>query len=136
MIDLDRFKEINDTLGHHNGDLLLCMIGARLTDTARRRLRRPARRRRVRRAVADRRPGRGRRGRARVRAAISERLELEGIGVEVEASVGIALYPEHGEDPETLLQRADVAMYAAKRARSGSAVYGDEVTATRARTSS
>ena len=72
-----------------------------------------------------------------MRAAISERLELEDIGVEVEASVGIALYPEHGEDPETLLQHADVAMYTAKRAHCGHALYdGTAPTATRARTSS
>ncbi len=125
MIDLDRFKEINDTLGHHNGDLLLCTIGERLTATLR---------------ASD---SVARLGgdefavlltdiggtedaldaATRVRAAISERLELEDIGVEIEASVGIALYPEHGEDPETLLQHADVAMYTAKRAHSGQALY-------------
>jgi diguanylate cyclase (GGDEF)-like protein len=125
MIDLDRFKEINDTLGHHNGDRLLCTVGARLTAALR---------------ASD---SVARLGgdefavlitdidgvedaleaTARVRAAVSERLELEEIGVEVEASVGIALYPEHGEDPETLLQHADVAMYAAKQAHSGHAVY-------------
>ena len=125
MIDLDRFKEINDTLGHHNGDLLLCTIGERLTATLR---------------ASD---SVARLGgdefavlltdiggtedaldaATRVRAAISRRLELEDIGVEIEASVGIALYPEHGEDPETLLQHADVAMYTAKRAHSGQALY-------------
>jgi diguanylate cyclase (GGDEF)-like protein len=129
MIDLDRFKEINDTLGHHNGDLLLCTVGHRLTETLR---------------ASD---SVARLGgdefailvtgiggvedaldaAARVRAAISQRLELEGIGVEVDASVGIALYPEHGEDPETLLQHADVAMYTAKRAHSGHAVYDGAV---------
>ena len=84
---------------------------------ARERLRRPARRRRVRRAGHATSTASRTRSRppTRVRAAISERLELEEIGVEVEASVGIALYPEHGEDPETLLQHADVAMYVAKR---------------------
>ncbi len=129
MIDLDRFKEINDTLGHHNGDLLLCTVGARLTET----LRAGDSVARLggdefavlitdvrdREAAVE--------ATARVRAAIAQRLELEGIGVEVEASVGIALYPEHGEDPETLLQHADVAMYTAKRAHSGHALYDDGV---------
>ncbi len=125
MIDLDRFKEINDTLGHHNGDLLLCTVGARLTDT-------------LRGGDSVARLGGDEfavlvtdvcgvesaiEAAARVRAAVCERLELEGIGVEIEASVGIALYPTHGEDPETLLQHADVAMYAAKQAHSGHAVY-------------
>jgi len=119
MIDLDRFKEINDTLGHHNGDLLLCMLGARLAREADC----------VARLGGDEFAvlvtGDAEAAATRIRAAISERLELEGIGVEVEASVGIASYPQHGDDPETLLQRADAAMYAAKRARIGSAVYRD-----------
>ena len=119
MIDLDRFKEINDTLGHHNGDLLLCMIGARLVPEAEC----------VARLGGDEFAvlvsGDAEAAAVRIRAAISERLELEGIGVEVEASVGIASYPAHGDDPETLLQRADAAMYAAKRARTGCAVYRD-----------
>ena len=57
-----------------------------------------------------------------MREAIAERLELEEL-LEVEASVGIALYPEHGEDPETLLLHADVAMHAAKHAHSGHALF-------------
>ena len=86
-------------------------------DAARRRLRRPPRRRRVRGADhRRRRPRRRDRGHAPACARRSpQRLELEELAVEVEASVGIALYPEHGEDPETLLQHADVAMYAAKQ---------------------
>ena len=125
MLDLDRFKEINDTLGHHNGDLLLCMLGVRLTAAVR---------------ASD---SVARLGgdefavlvdadgaletAARLRAAISERAELAGIGVEPEASVGIALSPHHAADPEELLRRADVAMYAAKRAHSGVAVYSEEI---------
>jgi diguanylate cyclase (GGDEF)-like protein len=125
MLDLDRFKEVNDTLGHHNGDLLLCMLGARLTAAVR---------------ASD---SVARLGgdefavlvdaddaletAARLRAAITERAELAGVGVEPEASVGIALYPHHAADPEELLRRADVAMYASKRAHSGVAIYSEEI---------
>jgi diguanylate cyclase len=93
MIDLDRFKEINDTLGHHNGDLLLCMVGARLAGEADCVARLGGDEFAVL-VTADPEAAAG-----RIRAAISERLELEGIGVEVEASIGIATYPEHGADP-------------------------------------
>jgi predicted signal transduction protein with EAL and GGDEF domain len=51
---------------------------------------------------------------------------LESVTVASEASVGIALYPEHGADAEILLQRADVAMYMAKEERSGHACYAPE----------
>jgi diguanylate cyclase (GGDEF)-like protein len=125
MIDLDRFKEINDTLGHHNGDLLLHTIGARLRGA-------------VRASDSVARLGGDEfavlvdaegalEAAARIRAAVSERLELAGIGVEIEASVGIAVYPDHGADPEALLQRADVAMYAAKQAHSGAGLYTEDV---------
>jgi len=129
LIDLDRFKEINDTLGHHNGDVLLCTVGTRLTAALRAGDS-------VARLGGDEfavlvtdvgGPDAAVEAAGRVRAAIAERLELEEIGVEIEASVGIALYPEHGEDPETLLQHADVAMYAAKHAHSGHALYDDGV---------
>ncbi len=125
VLDLDRFKEINDTLGHLNGDKLLCTVGGRLSAT-------------IRAADSVARLGGDEfavlvdaDGAAdvaeRIRAAVSERLELDGVGVEIEASLGIARFPEHGRDAEELLQRADVAMYAAKQAHSGVATYSADI---------
>jgi diguanylate cyclase (GGDEF)-like protein len=125
LIDLDRFKEINDTLGHHIGDLMLKEVGPRLRQAVRGDdvvarfggdefaifiaqadsvddvL-----------AIAG-----------RARAALSEPFTVEDLQLHVEGSVGIALIPEHGKDIDTLLQRADVAMYMAKETHSGSRLY-------------
>ena len=62
----------------------------------------------------------------RLRAALSEPLTLRGIALQVGVSVGIALFPEQGEDLKTLLRKADTAMYRAKTSRSGSHVYASE----------
>jgi diguanylate cyclase (GGDEF)-like protein len=126
LMDLDRFREVNDTLGHHNGDLLLEEIGARLRDDF------PQ-------ADTVARLGgdefgvllRGVGGAAEAEAVAQElarRLErpfdLDQVRqLHVEASVGIALHPDHGEDADALIQHADVAMYAAKDSRAGIAVY-------------
>jgi diguanylate cyclase (GGDEF)-like protein len=131
LLDLDRFKEINDTLGHHNGDLLLHTVGARVRESLRESdsvARLGGDEFAVLLADVDG-PDGARLAAGRVREAVSERFELEGIGVEVEASVGIALFPEHGSDPEALLQRADVAMYAAKQAHCGLELYTEGVDA-------
>jgi diguanylate cyclase (GGDEF)-like protein len=128
MIDLDHFKELNDTLGHHAGDLLLAQLGPRLRDAIR---------------DADtlarlggdefavlltQLPDRGAAGRVaqRIQAALDEPFALEGLAVHVDASIGIALFPEHGHDGSSLLQRADVAMYEAKRQRTCWATYDPE----------
>ena len=125
ILDLDRFKEINDTLGHHNGDVLLKDIGGRLrsalreSDTVARlggdefgvlvpRLDDPE----TARHVAE-----------KLRAALRGPLSLEGVTLDIGASLGIALFPDHGIDVESLLQRADVAMYVAKEDHSGSEIY-------------
>jgi diguanylate cyclase (GGDEF)-like protein len=128
LMDLDRFKEVNDTLGHHNGDLLLTEIATRLE------------------TVLD---GRGTIARLggdefaillpqiaqpqhagkvaeEVLAALQQPIVLKELTLDVGASIGVALYPSHGDEAAMLLQRADVAMYAAKAAHSGYELYAAE----------
>ena len=125
LIDLDRFKEVNDTLGHRYGDLLLQQIATRLgnqlrdTDTVARlggdefavllpqitgiddAI-----------AVAD-----------KLRTAIEAPFPIHGLTMDIDASIGLATYPDHASNPDELLQRADVAMYAAKAAHLDHMVY-------------
>lgn len=128
LLDLDRFKEINDTLGHHSGDVLLIEIARRL----RRCLRESDT---VARLGGDEfavlLPGVADEGAATAVArslarTITEPVVVEGLSLDTEASIGIALFPDHGDTVSELLQRADVAMYAAKGDHSGHAVYGPE----------
>jgi diguanylate cyclase len=121
LIDLDRFKEVNDTLGHHHGDQLLIQVGERL----RGRLREVDTVARLggdefavllpkiataEGAVAV---------AGKLQAAFDEPFRLDDLALEVETSIGIALYPEHGSDPDELLQHADIAMYVAKDTHAG-----------------
>lgn len=127
LMDLDQFKEINDTLGHDHGDRLLQQIGSRLQrvlrdgDTVARlggdefAVIVPGADRVGAEIVAD-----------KLEAALEHPFQLEDMTVQARASVGIALYPEQGADAETLVQRADVAMYTAKRNGGGHAVYDPE----------
>jgi diguanylate cyclase (GGDEF)-like protein len=121
LLDLDRFKEVNDTLGHPAGDRLLQAVSHRLTHSVR-----PGDL--VARLGGDefavllpviKEAGTAREIAARLRAAVAEPLRLDGMTLTIEASVGIATYPADARDVETLLQRADVAMYLAKEHHTG-----------------
>src|SRR3984885_412552 len=121
LLDLDRFKEVNDTLGHPVGDRLLRIVAHRLTHSVR-----PGDL--VARLGGDefavllpsvREVGAAREVAARLRAALCEPIRLEGMSFEIEASVGVALYPDDAAGFELLMQHADVAMYLAKERRSG-----------------
>jgi diguanylate cyclase (GGDEF)-like protein/PAS domain S-box-containing protein len=115
FIDLDGFKEVNDQLGHRAGDQLLCTVVERIRQA----VRRPDV---VGRLGGDEfgvlLPGSDSRGAAAVAARILDALEspvlLFGQSVPAVASVGVALFPEHANDAEELLARADMAMYRAK----------------------
>jgi diguanylate cyclase (GGDEF)-like protein len=121
LLDLDRFKEVNDTLGHPVGDRLLQFVAHRLTHSVRPgdmvarlggdefAVLLPS----VKEAAAAREVA------ARLRAAVAEPIRIDGMSFDIEASVGIALFPDDASGFELLLQHADVAMYLAKERRSG-----------------
>jgi diguanylate cyclase (GGDEF)-like protein len=125
IMDLDRFKEINDTLGHHFGDGLLRQIGPRLATV-------------LREGDLMARLGGDEFGivlpglpddsaAVRIAERLLEELEhplsVEGLALDVSSSIGIALYPAHSRDVEVLLRQADVAMYAAKESGGGFEIY-------------
>ena len=126
LFDLDRFKEINDTLGHGCGDEVLRAVAARLAT-----LNAPG-------FVLARLGGdefgilaRADAGSAfslgrRALHAFKLSFEIDGIPLAVESSIGAAIAPEHATDAESLIRRADVAMYAAKERRAGIAIYDPE----------
>lgn len=124
LMDLDRFKDVNDTLGHAAGDLLLQEVARRVQQTIRQSDT-------VARLGGDEfavvLPGTGEEQASQVAGMIVEGLRipliLEGRHIDLAGSVGIAVYPWHGHDARTLLRRADVAMYAAKRADDGPQVF-------------
>jgi diguanylate cyclase (GGDEF)-like protein len=125
LMDLDHFKEVNDTLGHHHGDRLLEEVARRLraalreSDT-------------VARLGGDEfavlLPRVPRAGDATVVAgqllgALREPFAIDAVSLDIDASVGIAVAPAHGDDVEALLRRADAAMYEAKQSRRGFALF-------------
>jgi diguanylate cyclase (GGDEF)-like protein len=129
IMDLDHFKEINDTLGHHMGDALLQEVSCRLkrslrdADT-------------VARLGGDEfgvllpsvtHPDDGVTVAETLLAQLREPFVLDGMRLEIDASIGLALHPEHGDDNETLQQRADIAMYSAKQSGRGHAVFEPEL---------
>jgi diguanylate cyclase len=126
MLDLDRFKEVNDSLGHHTGDQLLIQVGARLGAHLR------TRDLLVRLggdefAILLEGAGREQAAAAAVKlcAALAEPFDLGDIAVHSGVSIGIALFPDHGTVLSTLLRKADLAMFKAKVSGDGHHVYGD-----------
>ncbi len=128
LMDLDRFKEINDTLGHHYGDLLLQQVGARLREV----VWAPDV---VARLGGDEfavllpslaAPEHIRLVAQKLLYSLSRPFILEELTLDVGASIGIALFPDHGEDADTLLRRADVAMYIAKHTGAGFVLYSPD----------
>ena len=128
LMDLDRFKDINDTFGHHFGDMVLKQIAVRLrnllhsSDTLARlggdefgvvltRVSDAGDVTAVARKILD---------------SLEQPFAIEGHLLEVSTSIGIALYPAHGADVRTLVRRADVAMYTAKEANVGYAFHNEE----------
>jgi diguanylate cyclase (GGDEF)-like protein len=134
LIDLDRFKEVNDTLGHHSGDLLLKQIGPRLSAALREgdfvaRLGGdefvvvlPT--------LAD--PDEAEAAAARLLEALSAPFQLENVRLDVDASIGIAVSPAHGTEFGLLLRHADTGMYEAKKSGGGFATYSLEAESSRA----
>ena len=124
FLDLDGFKEINDAFGHYTGDILLAEVGARLRAHAR-----PGDT--VARLGGDEfaivignlAPNAPVDAGRRLREVLELPFEIEGHQLTVGASIGIVYCPDHGSDATTLMRRADVAMYAAKAARSGVMVF-------------
>jgi diguanylate cyclase (GGDEF)-like protein len=128
LLDLDRFKEVNDTLGHHNGDLLLKQVGDRLRKTLRRgdiiarlggdefAVLLPD----IHAEQAALQAGRG------IVELLEQPFVIGEMSVDVGASIGIAVAPRDGVDPVTLVQRADVAMYTAKADQTGVETYRPE----------
>jgi diguanylate cyclase (GGDEF)-like protein/PAS domain S-box-containing protein len=126
LLDLDRFKEVNDTLGHHTGDLLLKQVAERLRELVSRQAAGLYRLGGDEFAILV--PGLGDADRALAFAnAIGEGLrqpfQVSGISLELGGSIGVALHPHHGEDSHALLRCADVAMYDAKARASGPRCY-------------
>ena len=125
FLDLDRFREVNNTFGHQWGDVLLQQVGLRVQGALRKSdtvahlggdefaVLLPT--------TGD--VAAATRVARRILKALEQPFVIEGHTLDVEASIGIALHPEHGGDADTLMRRAGTAMYMAKRVRSGYAFY-------------
>lgn len=124
IMDLDHFKEINDTLGHHSGDMILHQVADRIravlreSDTVARlggdefALLLPSADLEDATYIAN-----------KLLASLDRPFEVENRSFRVGASLGIAMFPEHGLDGTSLMKRADMAMYEAKRDKRGFAIY-------------
>jgi diguanylate cyclase (GGDEF)-like protein len=125
LLDLNQFKEVNDTLGHDAGDRLLRIVADRLRTSMR-----------AGDTVArlggdefgvlladDVSPRRTLRAAERVLACFDQPLAIDGMSLQTGASLGVAMYPDHGQNADEIRKNADVAMYVAKRRGGGIAVY-------------
>jgi diguanylate cyclase (GGDEF)-like protein len=124
LLDLDRFKEVNDSLGHDVGDRLLVHVSQRLAEQLNpedllARLGGDE----FALLVSDTGPEQAMAVASRLRSALARPFTLEGITLQANVSIGIALYPDHAKDLTGLLRKADMAMYAAKAARAGHQIY-------------
>lgn len=127
IIDLDDFKEVNDTLGHLAGDNLLIAVGMRIkgilrdVDT-------------VARIGGDEfsvlLPNTNEENAVstskKIIDSLKDSIHIDNVDISVSASIGIAVYPEHGKDMHALLRHADIAMYVAKRHKLGFDVYNKD----------
>jgi diguanylate cyclase (GGDEF)-like protein len=126
-MDLDRFKEVNETFGHHNGDLLLKQVAERLAVTLRESDT-------VARLGGDEfamlMPGTAEQGATlaaeRVLDSMTGPFTLDGQDLDIAGSIGVVVFPDHGRDLATLMRGADTAMYEAKRASGCYAVYSGD----------
>lgn len=130
-LDLNRFKQINDLMGHHVGDSVLQEAAARMravlrqSDTVARiggdefTVLLPT-------ATA---PDEAIIVAKKILQALTEPMSIEGQSIEIGASIGIALFPAHGEDAASLVRRADSAMYVAKRTHAGFMLYDSTIDA-------
>jgi diguanylate cyclase (GGDEF)-like protein len=130
LLDLDRFKEINDTLGHHYGDELLKELGPRLADTLGddglvARLGGDEFAILLAQPTDD--PDDLEHIASELNACVTDSVVIEDMTLEVGASIGISRFPSDGSDGHTLLRRADVAMYAAKEAHTGTKLYASDL---------
>ena len=128
LLDLDHFKDVNDTLGHDRGDILLQQVGVRLrcalfeNDVAARLggdefgilLPRLAAASDVHRVVKN------------IHDSLLQPFIIDGIPIAVETSIGVATMPEHADNSDTLMQHAEIAMYRAKQMASDYTVYAPE----------
>ena len=125
FLDLDSFKEVNDTFGHHAGDVLLGKVGARLRTILRTgdTIARLGGDEFAILLAAIERPEDAAAIGAQLIAALEQPFVIDERKLVTGASIGVACCPEHGADPTTLMRHADVAMYAAKSRRGGLMVY-------------
>ncbi len=125
ILDMDRFKEVNDTLGHYNGDRLLKQVGLRLSGALRESdtlariggdefgfiLPKLKESKNLAKIIK------------KIKMSLAGPFALENLSLDVQVSIGATLFPANGMDADTLIQRADVAMYVAKQNKSGYALY-------------